>query len=68
MRIMELVCKRCGYVWEPRIEGRPRNCPGCKSPIWDKEKGKVVRVESELAKRGLKAHDTSYVKDGYEQE
>jgi hypothetical protein len=62
---MELTCVRCGYCWEPRIVGRPRNCPGCKSPMWDKPKGKVVRVESELEKRGLRERE--YVKDGYEQ-
>jgi hypothetical protein len=31
-------CLRCGWRWESRIEGRPKNCPGCKSPVWDRPK------------------------------
>lgn len=31
------ICKRCEYEWPSRIEGRPRQCPGCKSPRWDTE-------------------------------
>jgi len=33
--IQKNVCRRCGYVWESRIS-RPRFCPRCKSPYWDK--------------------------------
>lgn len=29
-------CLRCGHTWLPRIEGRPVQCPKCKSPNWDK--------------------------------
>lgn len=46
-----LNCLRCGYVWMPRKETRPRICPTCKTPYWDREltqlprsKGKLVRV------------------------
>jgi predicted Zn-ribbon and HTH transcriptional regulator len=28
-------CVRCEYDWESRVEGRPKNCPNCKSPRWD---------------------------------
>jgi len=28
-------CVRCGYDWVPRVPGRPRTCPRCKSPRWD---------------------------------
>ena len=28
-------CLRCGNEWESRIDGRPKNCPSCKSPRWD---------------------------------
>lgn len=38
---MKHKCKRCGYEWEARIEGKPRQCPYCKSPKWDEEKVRV---------------------------
>jgi len=32
-------CLRCGHVWVPRKKEKPRVCPKCKSPYWDKPKG-----------------------------
>lgn len=29
-------CRRCGYVWQSRISGRPKQCPSCKRMDWDK--------------------------------
>lgn len=29
-------CERCEHVWVPRDEERPRVCPKCKSPYWDR--------------------------------
>lgn len=29
-------CERCGHVWVPQSEEKPRVCPKCKSPYWDK--------------------------------
>ena len=29
---------RCGHEWLPRYEDRPRVCPKCKSPNWDRPK------------------------------
>jgi len=34
------ICKRCGYEWEPRGNGKPKSCPYCHSYKWDEEKGK----------------------------
>ena len=32
-----LECTRCGHKWEPRLpNGKPKTCPNCKSPYWDK--------------------------------
>jgi transposase-like protein len=31
-------CLRCEYEWESRIESKPKNCPNCKSPAWDRPK------------------------------
>ena len=31
-------CKRCGHAWVPRKDNRPKQCPGCRSPYWDRER------------------------------
>jgi len=33
-------CFRCSHKWVQREEDKPRICPKCKSPYWDKEKTK----------------------------
>ena len=35
-------CERCGHMWVPRREEKPRVCPKCKSPYWDKPRKKPV--------------------------
>lgn len=36
VRLLGCRC-RCGHEWLPRnIEEKPRVCPSCKSPNWDK--------------------------------
>ena len=37
----QLTCKRCGWVWVPRTEGKPKCCPGCKSPRWSEDKRRM---------------------------
>lgn len=32
-----LTCKRCGNKWIARTDN-PKQCPGCKSLSWNKEK------------------------------
>lgn len=39
IRIPKLNCKRCGHNWIPKKE-EVRICPKCKSPYWDRPKGK----------------------------
>lgn len=34
----KLTCKRCGWTWVRRAPGKPKCCPGCKSPRWDEAK------------------------------
>jgi len=34
----ECICKRCGHVWQPRIDTKPVQCPKCKSPMWSTER------------------------------
>ncbi len=36
--LLELICKRCGHKWIPRVP-KPRRCPKCLAYDWDKEKG-----------------------------
>jgi predicted Zn-ribbon and HTH transcriptional regulator len=36
---------RCGHEWVPRNKGeRPRVCPKCKSPNWDKPKQIKIKM------------------------
>jgi len=34
--MIELTCLRCGGTWHPRTEGKPVQCPRCKSTLWDR--------------------------------
>jgi len=35
---------RCGHEWLSRVKGeKPRVCPKCKSPNWDRPKREQVR-------------------------
>lgn len=36
--LSRLACNRCGHQWWPRMVGRPKQCPKCRSPYWDKER------------------------------
>jgi predicted Zn-ribbon and HTH transcriptional regulator len=38
-------CYRCGHEWTQREEEKPRICPKCKSPYWDKPKTKFNKDE-----------------------
>jgi predicted Zn-ribbon and HTH transcriptional regulator len=32
--VVELECKRCGYLWVP-VKEHPKKCPKCQSLRWD---------------------------------
>lgn len=37
--VMLLGCRcRCGHEWLPREPEKPRTCPKCKTPNWDRPK------------------------------
>jgi len=38
-----LTCLRCGHVWIPRRPQKPKKCPRCTSPYWNKPKWKGVK-------------------------
>jgi predicted Zn-ribbon and HTH transcriptional regulator len=44
---------RCGHEWVPRNKNeRPRVCPKCKSPNWDKpRRAKITKTPDKLRKQ-----------------
>jgi predicted Zn-ribbon and HTH transcriptional regulator len=38
---------RCGHEWFPREPEKPRVCPKCKSPNWDRPKKFVRKRQGE---------------------
>lgn len=38
IKLYEYTCERCTHKWIPRRQEKPRVCPKCKSPYWDKKK------------------------------
>ena len=43
----KLKCKRCGHQWYPRKPKKPKVCPKCKSPYWNKIKGWHLKKKRE---------------------
>lgn len=43
-------CLRCNHTWTKRTEGKPVQCPVCKSPAWDKPR----KVNSKLTESGAR--------------
>ena len=40
-----LKCKRCGHTWHPHRPQKPKVCPKCTSPYWDKEYSRPDMLE-----------------------
>jgi len=34
--LAQRTCLRCGKVWWPRSQSKPKRCPRCKNPYWDR--------------------------------
>ena len=34
--LAQRTCLRCGKSWWPRSQSKPKRCPGCKNPYWDR--------------------------------
>lgn len=47
MKLIKILCKRCGHTWIPRKE-EIKVCPKCKSPYWDKEKRNVKKHNKDI--------------------
>jgi predicted Zn-ribbon and HTH transcriptional regulator len=43
IQIPAFQCERCEHIWAPRREsqGEPKVCPKCKSPYWNRPRGKI---------------------------
>ena len=35
--LTSLNCKRCPHLWFPRSQKKPKRCPKCGSPYWDRD-------------------------------
>jgi rubrerythrin len=35
-------CMRCGHKWKQRGSDKPRNCPCCKNPNWNRRSAKEI--------------------------
>ncbi len=40
IKLYEYTCERCFHKWIPRTTEKPRVCPKCKSPYWDRKRKK----------------------------
>jgi len=38
MVLPRLKCGKCGHVWVPRTDRKPKACPGCGSRKWGEPK------------------------------
>jgi len=36
LTLNEYTCERCSHTWLPRSQEKPRVCPKCMSPYWDR--------------------------------
>ncbi len=49
--MLKLTCNRCGYTWIPRVEN-VKQCPGCRSCLWNKERVREVRIKARRRDEG----------------
>ena len=40
---MQYICQRCNHMWQSRKEKKPKVCPKCKSPYWEKPSKKISK-------------------------
>ena len=43
-------CYRCNHRWVQREKDKPRICPKCKSPYWDRPKTKFTKNDKKNGK------------------
>ena len=42
---MNLKCNRCDHKWYSRTPNEPKVCPKCKSPYWNKERIRKLKLK-----------------------
>lgn len=52
--VRAFVCERCEHTWVPAGEEKPRVCPKCKSPYWDRPRRADRAVEKRAKKEFAK--------------
>jgi len=45
LKVNALECKRCLHRWIPRTGRKPKFCPKCNSPYWDRRRQKEVMAD-----------------------
>jgi hypothetical protein len=48
------ICERCRHTWVPAGIDKPRVCPKCKSPYWDRPRRTDVVREKPIKKEFVK--------------
>lgn len=51
-----LICKRCDNEWVQKFEKKPKTCPSCKSPFWDKKPSKYWQTMKDLKRDRIPTH------------
>lgn len=44
IKLPHLICKRCGGTWVPRQDKKPKRCPQCTNPYWDKDRVRNIKT------------------------
>ena len=44
-------CLRCHHTWVPRTNALPKRCPGCFTPLWNREYVRVERLTDDVMAR-----------------
>jgi len=44
--ILKIECKKCQYVWFPRLPSKPKVCPRCKSYKWNEDSQNPLKNSS----------------------
>ena len=53
------VCERCEHEWIPKNkDDKPRVCPKCKSPYWDKPRRNKAGKKKSSKKKAAKKDDS----------
>jgi predicted Zn-ribbon and HTH transcriptional regulator len=52
--VRAFVCERCGHAWVPAGVEKPRVCPKCKSPYWDRPRRADRVIERTVKKEVVK--------------